>query len=286
MQLGLHICQFDFAGGSAAVGPTLAKTALMAEEVGFESITLSDHLFQTQWFGPHDDPMLEAYATLGYLAGVTSSVRLGTLVTSAVYRAPGMLVKAVTALDVLSGGRAFLGLGSGWDERESIALGLPFPPIAERFERLEEVLQIARQMWSANNGAFAGKHYRLAATVNSPQSIQRPYPPILIGGSGEKKTLKLVAKYADACNIAGGGPGAGRKLDVLREHCEREGRDYDDITKTSMMLFDTSDRSNLVSQLRELHDLGFTTVYGITKRVDDFAGLEILADVLQEIRDW
>jgi alkanesulfonate monooxygenase len=285
MQLGLHICEFDYEGGSAAVGPMLVRVAQMAEAGGFESITLPDHLFQTHYMGPHDDPMLEVYATLGYLAAATSSVQLGAMVTAAVYRVPGLLIKAVTTLDVLSGGRAFLGLGAAWNGQESSALGLPLPATAERFERLEEVILIAEQMWSTNDGPFEGKHYHLAATINSPQAVQRPRPPILIGGGGEKKTLRLVAKYADACNI-GGGPDAGHKLAVLAEHCEREGRDYDSISKTAMIQFDISDRSALIDQLAELHELGLSTVHGFTKKADDFEALEILAGVVDEIRAW
>lgn len=285
MQLGLHICDFDYAGGPSQTGPTLARIARAADDAGFESITVMDHLFQIGMLGPHTDPMLEAYTTLGYLAGVTSRVNLGAMVTSAVYRPPGLLVKAVTALDVLSGGRAFLGLGAAWNEQESVGLGLPFPPTAERFERLEEVLQIARQMWSDEDGPFEGKHYSLAATLNSPPAVRRPHPPILIGGGGEKKTLRLVAKYADACNIFAG-PEAAHKLAVLREHCEREGRNYDEISKTTMLGFDTSDPGALLGQLRELHDLGFTAAHGILKRSDDFDAITTLGDVISQTSDW
>jgi F420-dependent oxidoreductase-like protein len=285
MLLGLHVCDFDYAGGTETTGLTLARIARDAEEVGFDSLTVMDHLFQIAMVGPHEDPMLEAYTTLGFLAGATSRIKLGALVTAAVYRPPGLLIKAVTTLDVLSGGRAFLGLGAAWNEQESVALGLPFPPLAERFEKLEEVLQIARQMWSEDDGPYQGSHYHLGATVNSPQALQRPHPPIMVGGSGEKKTLRLVAKYADACNIFGT-PEAGRKLQVLREHCKRLGRDYDEITKTATMALDTSDLPALTGRLRELHDLGFSEVHGTLKRSDDFAAIQALGGIAADIADW
>jgi F420-dependent oxidoreductase-like protein len=285
MQLGLHVCDFDYEGGPPQLGATVAKIARTAEAVGIETITVMDHLFQIGVMGPHDDPMLEAYTTLGYLAGVTERVQLGAMVTAAVYRPPGLLIKAVTTLDVLSEGRAFLGIGAAWNEQESRALGLPFPSTAERFERLEEVVQIAQQMWTDNNGPYVGKHYQLQATRNSPQAVRTPHPPILIGGSGEKKTLRLVAKYADACNIFATAE-AGRKLEVLREHCEREGRNYDDIAKTATLTFDTTDVPALLAQLRGLYDLGFTVGHGILKRSDDFDAIETLGTIAAEIATW
>ncbi len=285
MKLALHVCDFNYEGGPAATGATLARIAQAAEQAGLQSLTVMDHLFQIEVMGPHEDPMLEAYTALGFLAGVTSTIRLGALVTAAVYRPPGLLIKAVTTLDVLSGGRAFLGIGAAWNEQESVALGLPFPPVAERFEKLEEVLQLAKQMWSVDDGPYEGKHYHLGATVNSPQAIQRPHPPIMVGGTGEKKTLRLVAKYADACNIFAG-PEAAHKLDVLREHCEREGRDYDTITKTTVAPFDTSDPAALTARLRELHELGFTVAHGTMQRFDDFAAYEVLSSVAAEVDSW
>ncbi|MEO6702287.1 MAG: LLM class F420-dependent oxidoreductase [Jatrophihabitantaceae bacterium] len=285
MQLGLHVCSFNYEGAPDSTGQTLARIAQTAEAAGISSLTVMDHLFQIGMIGPHEDPMLEAYTTLGYLAGVTSDIRLGTMVTAAVYRPPGLLIKAVSTLDVLSGGRAFLGIGAAWNEQESVALGLPFPPVAERFERLEEVLQIAKQLWSTEDGPFEGEHYHLGATVNSPQALQKPHPPILIGGGGERKTLRLVAKYADACNLFAGGEEQ-HKLDVLREHCQREGRDYDSITKTTMLDFDTSDPDALLGQLRALHELGFTVAYGILKRYDDLAAIQALAPIAAEVARW
>src|SRR6185312_12499457 len=191
------------------------------------------HYFQMDRIAGADEPMLEAYTTLGYLAGVTERMRLGVLVTGVTYRHPGLLAKIVSSLDVLSGGRARLGIGASWYEREQRGLGVPVVPVAERFERLEETLRICLQMWSDDDGPFEGRHYRLEETLNVPQPIQRPHPPIMIGGGGEQKTLRLVARYADACNLFGAPPEEiARKLDVLRRHCETEGRDYERITKT------------------------------------------------------
>ncbi|HTZ43136.1 MAG TPA: LLM class F420-dependent oxidoreductase [Jatrophihabitans sp.] len=285
MKLALHVTSFDYPDGPAATGHTLARIARSAEEAGLDALTVMDHLFQIEMIGPHTDPMLEAYTTLGFMAGVTSRLKLGAMVTAAVYRSPGLLVKAVTTLDVLSGGRAFLGIGAAWNEQESIGLGLSFPPVAERFRRLEETLQIARQLWSDEDGPYAGTEYQLGATVNSPQSVQRPHPPILIGGGGERKTLRLVARYADACNIFAG-PDAGRKLQVLAEHCEREGRDYASIAKTTMFGFDPEQPDALIDQLRAVHELGFGTAYLTTRHPADPAVPEVLARAAAEVAPW
>jgi F420-dependent oxidoreductase-like protein len=233
MQLGIHFASFTRPGGPEAIGPTLAATAKTAEEAGCAWFTLMDHWFQMERFLTAQDPMLEGYTALGFLAGQTTRLKLGLLVTGVTYRYPGLLAKIVTTLDVLSGGRAMLGLGAAWYEREHRGLGVPFPPLAERFARLEETLQICKQMWSDNDGPYEGQHYQLAETLCVPPPIQRPGPPILIGGSGERKTLRLVAQYADACNLfAAGHEEVGRKLDVLARHCEDVGRDPATITKT------------------------------------------------------
>ena len=233
MRFGFHFMDFNLPDGPASYPSVLVDTATAAEEVGASWFTVMDHYFQMEQFRTAHDPMLEAYATLGFLAARTSTLRLGTVVTGVTYRHPGLLAKIATTLDVLSGGRAFLGIGAAWYEREHLALGVPYPPIAERFERLEEALQIALQMWSDDEGPYAGKHFQLAETINVPAAIQQPHPPIVIGGSGEKKTLRLVAQYADACNLLVEGPEqAAHKLAVLREHCDRLGRDYDAIEKT------------------------------------------------------
>src|SRR5882672_9884314 len=201
MKIGLQIPIFTWPGGPPALAQKLREIAQTADGAGFASIWVMDHLFQIPMVGAAEQEMLEGYATLSYLAGVTRRAKLGTMVTGVTYRHPGVLLKTVTTLDVLSGGRAYLGIGAAWFEREHVGLGVPFPPLAERFERLEETLRIAKQMWSGNDGPYKGKHYQLAETLNSPQVLSKPHPPILIGGAGEKKTLRLVAQYGDACNI-------------------------------------------------------------------------------------
>ncbi|MBO4161102.1 LLM class F420-dependent oxidoreductase [Micromonospora antibiotica] len=237
MRLGLHYWNYSTPTDPAAIAPTLIETATIAEEAGVASFTVMDHYFQMEAMAPAEEPMLEAYTTLGFVAARTSRMTLGVLVTGVMYRYPGLLAKIVTTLDVLSGGRARLGIGASWYEREQRGLGVPVVPVAERFERLEETLRICRQMWSDDNGPFEGRHYRLAETLNSPQPLRRPHPPIMIGGSGEKKTLLLVARYADACNLFGSSPAeVAHKLDVLRGHCAAEGRDYDAIDKTVLVM--------------------------------------------------
>jgi F420-dependent oxidoreductase-like protein len=236
MRVGVHVVNFSLPGGPAAIASTLTELCRAAEDAGVSNLSAMDHYLQLDMAGGPEEPMLEGYTTLGFLAAHTRSVELQLLVTGVTYRHPGLLAKIVTTLDVLSGGRAVLGIGAAWYEREHLALGVPFPALTTRFERLEETLQIVHQMWSENVGAYDGRHYKLARTLNSPQPLSRPHPPIMIGGSGEKKTLRLVAKYADASNIFAGphaGPDAVKaKLDVLREHCTREGTNYERIRKT------------------------------------------------------
>jgi F420-dependent oxidoreductase-like protein len=233
MRFGFHFMDFNIPGEPTSIAPMMRATALAAEEVGASWFTVMDHYFQMERFRTAYDPMLEAYTSLGFLAGITSTMRLGTVVTGVTYRHPGLLAKIATTLDVLSGGRAFLGIGAAWYEREHLALGVPFPPLGERFERLEEAIQIALQTWSDNDGPYTGVHYQLAETICSPAPIQTPHPPIVIGGGGEKKTLRLVAQYAQGCNIIASGPEEiAHKLEVLRGHCDRLGTDYDAIEKT------------------------------------------------------
>jgi F420-dependent oxidoreductase-like protein len=226
--------------------------------------------------------MLESYAALSFLAGQTKKATLGAMVTGVTYRHPGILVKQVTTLDILSGGRAWLGIGAAWFEREHQGLGVPFPPLKERFERLEDALQIAHQMWSDDNGPFDGKHYSLAETLNVPQAIQKPHPRILIGGAGEKKTLRFVAKYANACNIFGqaGADFVKRKLDVLREHCEREGRNFDDIEKTALFVSNPGangeNAGQLLDQLGQFAEAGVQTVIGALIGVEDIKPIEAM----------
>jgi F420-dependent oxidoreductase-like protein len=235
MDLGVHIIRFDFEGGPASIAPTLAEAGRRAEQAGLRNLSVMDHWLEMEYLGDARMPMLEGYTTLGFLAAHTTSVELQLLVTGVTYRHPGLLAKIVTTLDVLSGGRAVLGIGAAWYEREHRAYGVRFPPLSERFERLEETLQIVQQMWSADEGPYEGRHYQLAETINSPQVLHRP--TIMVGGAGERKTLRLVATYADACNIFArpdpDGPAAlAAKLDVLRGHCEQVGRPYDAIRKT------------------------------------------------------
>ena len=236
MKIGLQIPNFLWPGWPQNAGAKLAEIAGTADEAGFNSLWVMDHVFQIRHLGPPDDPMLEAYNALGFMAAATKRARLGTMVTAVVYRHPGMLIKSVTTLDVLSGGRAYLGIGAAWNQQEAVGLGLPFPPLKERFQRLEETLRIARQMWADDVTPFNGTHYRLAEPISSPQPLSRPHPPILIGGGGEKKTLRLVAKYGDACNLfaAFGAEVLARKLDILKRHCDAVGRRYDDIERTSL----------------------------------------------------
>ncbi len=268
MDVGFHFFNFTVPGGSEGIHRQVSEVADLADDVGLADLSVMDHWFQMEPTGGPEHPMLEAYSTLAYFAGRTRKVQLQALVTGVTYRHPGLLAKTVTTLDVLSGGRAVLGLGAAWYEREHRGLGVPYPPVTERFERLEETLQICRQMWSDNDGPYHGKHYQLAETINVPQPIRRP--PIMIGGGGERKTLRLVARYADACNLFGGGGQEGLdtvrgKLEVLREHCANEGTDYDAIRKT--MLFrglggtDAASAAKAAEDLAPYADLGVTSVF-------------------------
>lgn len=236
MKLGLHYWNYSRPADPAAIAPTLAETAGIAEQAGVASFTVMDHFFQMDRVAPAEEPMLEGYTTLGYLAAKTERMALGLLVTGVMYRYPGILAKTVTTLDVLSGGRGRLGIGASWYEREQRGLGVPVVPVSERFERLEETIQICLQMWSDNNGPYQGRHYQLAETLCVPAPLSRPHPPIMIGGGGEQKTLRLVARYADSCNLFGTSVDeVGHKLDVLRRHCADEDRDYDAIEKTVVL---------------------------------------------------
>ncbi|MDG4797164.1 TIGR03560 family F420-dependent LLM class oxidoreductase [Micromonospora sp. WMMD1082] len=268
MRLGLHYWNFSTPAEPAEIAPTLAETARIAEQAGFSAFTVMDHYFQMEGVAPAEEPMLEAYTTLGYLAARTTRMTLGVLVTGVMYRHPGLLAKIVTTLDVLSGGRARLGIGASWYEREQRGLGVPVVPVAERFARLEETLRICRQMWSDDNGRFEGRHYQLAETLNVPPPISRPHPPIMIGGGGEKKTLRLVARHADLCNLFGTSPGeVARKLDVLREHCATEGRDYDSVTKTVLATRSPlADVDAFVAEVAEYAALGVTEVQTMPDR--------------------
>jgi len=233
MKLGLQVSDFTWPGAPTSIGPTFARIVRDADDAGMASLWVMDHFFQISMIGPPEHEMLEGYSALAYAAGVTRNISLGTLVTGVTYRDPGLLIKTVTTLDVLSSGRAWLGIGAAWNEEEHRGLGVPYPGTSERFERLEETLRLAHRMWSGDESPFEGRHYRLERPLNSPPAISSPHPRILIGGGGEKKTLRLVAQYADACNIFDMGPDAvNAKYDVLRAHCADVGRDYAEIEKT------------------------------------------------------
>ncbi|MEU9025790.1 LLM class F420-dependent oxidoreductase [Actinomadura sp. NPDC048394] len=280
MRIGLQVPSFTFPGGPEQIGPTFARIAKEADQGGLHSLWVMDHFFQIDMVGPADEPMLEGYTALAYAAALTERITLGTLVTGVTYRHPGILVKTVTTLDVLSGGRAWLGIGAAWNEEESRGLGVRFPPTAERFERLEETLRIAHQMWEGDESAFEGEHYRLERPLNSPPALRRPHPRILIGGTGEKKTLRFVAKYADACNIFDGEE-LPRKLEVLREHCEREGRDYAEIEKTSLTFFtETPSVGAAVDTVGRLAEQGVDEVIFSQGTGQDLTG--VLAEALSQ----
>jgi F420-dependent oxidoreductase-like protein len=287
VRLGLHVSNFTWPDGPGRIRTDLARVAATAEELGFSKLSVMDHMWQIHMIGPPEHEMLEAYTTLGYLAARTETLELLAWVTAVVYREPGLLAKAVTTLDVLSGGRAWLGIGAAWFEEEARGLGLPFPPVAERFERLEEALQICLQMWSGEDKPFEGRHYRLERTLNSPPAISRPHPPILIGGGGEKKTLRLVAQYAQACNLFPG-PELEHKLDVLRRHCDEVGRNYDEIEKTVMGPLDPGpDGENveeLIGSMRRLASLGVTHYHGSVPGVASLTPLKLLGErVIPEV---
>jgi alkanesulfonate monooxygenase len=289
MKIGLHISDFTYPGGPPVLRDDLIRIVEAAEDNGFARISVMDHLWQIGHLGPPEHEMLEAYTTLGFLAARTSRAELLAWVTAVVYREPGMLAKCVSTLDVLSGGRAWLGIGAAWNEAEARGLGLPFPPTAERFERLEEALQICLQMWSGDDGPYRGRHYQLERTLDSPRPLSRPHPPILIGGGGERKTLRLVARYAHACNLFAS-PDVARKLDVLRQHCDREGRNYDEIEKTVMLTLDPGpDGTNvdgLIQRARELAALGVSEIHGTVPNVSAITPLQLLGQrVLPAIAD-
>lgn len=261
MDFGLHIADFTWATGPHALGPALAAHVRNAEAAGIQRITVMDHFWQLPGIGPVEHEMLEAYATLGFIVAHTEKVLLHTLVTGVIYREPALLAKQVTTLDVLSGGRVGLGIGAAWNEQESRGLGFTFPPVAERFRQLEETIQICLQMWSESEEPYDGAIYQLERTLNSPQSITRPHPFLMVGGSGEKKTLRMVAQYADACNISFS-PESARKLDVLRAHCDTVGRDYDEIEKTAMIpVTPESTPESVAAVVRDAAAVGFTTTY-------------------------
>ncbi|MBI3927461.1 MAG: LLM class F420-dependent oxidoreductase [Armatimonadetes bacterium] len=271
MKVGLQLVNFGFPGGPRGTAQALAGIARRAEEAGFSSLWTTDHLFQIPFVGPPESDTLEAFTLLGYLAAITRRMELGTLVAAVTFRHPGILIKTVTTLDVLSGGRAWLGLGAGWFEREHRGLGIPLPSLGVRMARLEETLQIAHRMWSADDGPYTGEHFQLAETLCRPLPLSRPRPPIMIGGGGERQTLRLAARYASACNLLRyvGRDALKHKLAVLRAHCEAEGRDFASLGKSVLLSlklrphFEGPGSKSIEELLEELHlmaELGFDTV--------------------------
>ena len=296
MKVGLQINRFTWPGGPEAIGPTLARIVRDADDIGFDSIWVMDHFFQIRGIGPADEPMLEGWTTLGFMAAHSSRARLGLMVGGVHYRQPGLWVKAATTLDVLSGGRAWLGIGAAWNEQESRGLGFPFPPLGERFEMLEETLAIAHGMWSGEHGseeAFEGRQFQAERLLNSPQSLSRPRVPILIGGGGEKKTLRLVARYADACNVFGTPEAIAHKYGILAEHCAAIGRDPDEIERSTLQQValgngsaGTSTPTQLIDRFGDLADAGAQHVIFGVRDVADPAILERLGrEVLPSLRD-
>ncbi|MGH3525051.1 MAG: LLM class F420-dependent oxidoreductase [Mycobacterium sp.] len=262
MELGIHFVDF-LPGNPAQLPPTLAAAARAAEEGGATMFTMQDHFFQMEQLGRAQDPFLECYTSLAFVAGQTKSITLGVLVTGVTYRHPGVLAKTVATLDVLSQGRSVFGIGAGWYQREHVGLGVPYPPMRDRFEMMEEALQICQQMWSDNDGPYAGKHYRLAETICEPRPIRRP--PILIGGGGEKKTLRMAAQYADVWNRNGTvlrPDDLEHKIDVLRRHCEALGRDFAAIRKTVGLFADPfADLDGYLKTVEHCAELGFDLVH-------------------------
>ncbi|HEY2887941.1 MAG TPA: LLM class F420-dependent oxidoreductase [Candidatus Limnocylindrales bacterium] len=298
MKFGIQIDSFTWPGGTPELGPTFERVVRTAEDVGFDSIWVMDHFFQIRGVGPAEDPMLEGMTALGFMAAITKRARLGLMVGGIHYRLPGLWIKATTTLDVLSGGRAWFGIGAAWNESESRGLGFPFPPLGERFEMLEETLQMAHAMWQGERGSegrFDGRHYQATRLLNSPQSISRPRIPIMIGGGGEQKTLRLVAQYGDACNVGWGNPEAvAHKLDVLRGHCEALGRPLAEIEITTLTDANVSPTgagrtvtpAQLVDTFGELHDVGVDHVLMSVDGVHDTSKLEVLGrDVFPQLRD-
>ena len=290
MRVGLQIMRFDWPHSSKDLSTQLAKIVTTADTAGFASIWVMDHFFQMGGiFGPEDDPMLEGYSAIAYIAALTQQAKLGVLVTGNLYRHPGILIKMVSTLDVLSQGRAYFGIGAGWYERESRGLGVPFPSMRERFESLEETLQIAKHMWSGNRNPYHGTYYQLAEPINVPAPLSIPHPPILIGGAGERKTLRLVAQYGDACNLYAGANLSDyrerfailrHKLDVLRSHCEDVGRPCDDIERTVLGSIQLDSTGKTVPELlevcRTLSEIGFQHIIFNMPNAQEITPIETL----------
>ena len=296
MKVGLQISSFTWPGGAAAIGPTLARIVRTADEAGFDSIWVMDHFFQIRGLGPPEEPMLEGTTALGFMAAHSTRARLGLMVGGVHFRLPGLWVKAATTLDILSGGRAWLGIGAAWNREESDALGFPFPPLGERFEMLEETLAIAHGMFegdAGSGGEHRGRYYSAGRLLNSPQSLSRPRVPIMIGGGGERRTLRLVARYADACNVFGGPTVLAHKYAVLREHCEAVGRPYDEIERSTLQSVrisadggdDTQTPAQVADRFGELADAGAQHVIFSVRGLPDPAKLDLVCgDLVPRLR--
>jgi len=298
MELGLHVIRFDWPGSPATIADQLARIARTADDAGFTHLSVMDHYFQIGVAGSPEDPMLEGYLAALHMANATSRARVGVLASGVHYRHPGLLVKIVTTLDVLSGGRALFAVGAGWNEEESRGLGVPVPPMAERFERLEETLQLAHQMWRDDDSPFSGEHYVAERPLNHPQPLSRPHPPIMVGGGGERKTLRLAARYADACNVFFGWHGtpaekaavAGQKFEVLRRHCEDVGRPYEDITRTALASLPVGagmSTQDVLAVCRSAADVGVQQLIVMLDEPHELRHLETLgADVVPVVTEW
>ena len=290
MKFGLQINNFTWPGGTSEIGPTLARVTRAADDAGFDSIWVMDHFFQIRGGGPPEAPMLDGMTALGFMAAHSEKARIGLMVGGIHYRAPGLWIKAHTTLDVLTGGRAWFGIGAAWNEEESVALGFPMPPLRERFEWLEDTLQMAYGMWSGGAGSgerFEGRQVTATRLLNSPQAISRPRVPIMIGGGGEQKTLRLVAQYADACNVFGGPERIAHKYAVLREHCERLGRPYEEIERSNLQGVDLDSESpdEVVDRFGQLREAGCQHVIFSVRGVADTTKLERLgAEVFPQLR--
>lgn len=294
MHIGLQIPSFKYPGGTAAIRPKLKEIATTAEGAGFHSIWVMDHFYQIDnLFGePYTDPMMESYTTLGYLSGLTEKVYLGVMITGVIYRLPSILLKMVNTLDIVSGGRAYLGIGAAWYEGEAKGFGVPYPSTSERFEWLEDTLQLAHKLWEGDEISFTGKHFSAPKMTNNPRPLSTPHPRILVGGMGEKKTMRLVAQYGDACNLFETDTATlQQKLDALKAHCQQLGRNFDEIEKTSLSTAHLTAGSDTVesvlSRLKTLSELGITHAIFNMPNVYDITPLETFGkEIIPAVADW
>jgi F420-dependent oxidoreductase-like protein len=290
LKFGLQISSFTWPGGDAAIGPTFARVVETADAVGFDSIWVMDHFFQIRSVGRAEEPMLEGTTALGFAAAHAKRARLGLMVGGIHYRQPALWIKSATTLDVLSGGRAWFGIGAAWNEEESTGLGFPMPRLADRFRMLEDTLKMAHEMWSGERGSggrYEGRTVTATRLLNSPQSVSRPRIPIMIGGGGEQKTLRLVAQYADATNVFGGPPQIAHKYAILREHCERLGRPYEEIERSTLQRvdLDAEEPAATVERFGALAEAGAQHILFSVRGVNDVTKLErIGAEVLDKLR--